>query len=30
MKEMDAGFDEALAIGVTTTCLCWTLTRADG
>ena len=30
MKEMDEGFAEALATGVTTTCLCWTLTRADG
>lgn len=30
MKEMGEDFAEALATGVTTTCLCWMLSRADG
>lgn len=30
MKPIDPEFLEVLAAGVTTTCLCWTLTRADG
>lgn len=30
MKTLTTEFAEALASGVTTTCLCWTLTRADG
>lgn len=30
MKTIDNAFAESLASGVTTTCLCWTLTRTDG
>lgn len=30
MKEISSEFAAALAAGVTTTCLCWTLTRMDG
>jgi hypothetical protein len=30
MRHLPADFADALASGVTTTCLCWILTRADG